>query len=221
MSADGALSGVCGLAFAVELEERAHENRVSSARGAIIPLEGRGGLARHIGPARRQVGVHRVAEIFHAPPSVGEIRNPVQVPPAAVACGDRAKRPLGFADDVKPAPQSAAEVMGTRRVKREVAGIADRLPLIERAGSLQHDGRDLPLALAHMGLEPGRNARLSRRKRGPRARERDQDTRGRRVRRRRNPNGNDPVSSIRAASAECRRPRPLAKFDFDHQKLMN
>ena len=65
--------------------------------------------------------------------------------------------------------------MGTRRVHGEVAGIADPLALIERAGSLQHDGGDLPLALAHMGLKPGRNARLSRRKRGARAPERDQD----------------------------------------------
>ena len=65
--------------------------------------------------------------------------------------------------------------MGTRGVHGEVAGIADPLPLIERAGSFQHDRRDLPLALAHMGLKPGRNARLSRRERRARARERDQE----------------------------------------------
>ena len=65
--------------------------------------------------------------------------------------------------------------MRTRRIHGEVAGIADPHALIERAGSLQHDGRDLPLALAHMSLEPGRNARLSRRKRRSHAGERDQD----------------------------------------------
>ena len=32
MSADGALSGVRGLAFAVELQKRALENRISSGR---------------------------------------------------------------------------------------------------------------------------------------------------------------------------------------------
>ena len=164
MAADRALPGVCGVAFAVELEEWAGEDLVSAAR-AIIPLEGFGDVGGHIGPARRQIGVHRVAEILHAPPSVGEIRNPVQVEPAAVARGDRAKRLLGFADDVEPPSQSAAEVMGTRRVKSEVAGIADPLPLIERAGPFEHYRRDLPLALADMGLEPRRNAGLARERR--------------------------------------------------------
>ena len=103
MSADGARSGVCRLAFAVELEERALEKRVSSGR-AIIALERGDGLARHIIPARRQIGIHRVAEILHAPPPVGEVRGP-QIPPAAVAGGDGAKRTFRLADDVKTSPQ--------------------------------------------------------------------------------------------------------------------
>ncbi len=51
--------------------------------------------------------------------------------------------------------------MGTRRVKREVAGIANAFALIERAGAFQYDGRDLPLALADMGREPCGKSRLS------------------------------------------------------------
>ena len=99
-----------------------------------------------------------------------------QIPAAAMAGGDRSKRTFGFADDVKSSPQATAEVMGTRRIHGEVAGIADPLALIERAGSLQHDGRDLPLALAHMGLEarPERSA-VPPQKTGSRAGERDQD----------------------------------------------
>ena len=135
--------------------------RVASGR-PIIALERGHGLARHIIPAGGEVGIHRVAEILHAAAPVGEVRDP-QVPPAAVAGGDGAKRLLRLADDVEPAPQSApAEVMGTGRVHGEVAGVADPLALVERAGPLEHDGRDLAVALAHMGLEPGRNARLPR-----------------------------------------------------------
>jgi hypothetical protein len=172
MSADGAVSCVAGLAFAVELEERAGEDRLSSARGAVIALVGASDLGRNVVAAHRQVGVHRVAEILHAPPPVGEIRFPIQVPAAAVAGGDGAKRTLSFADDVEATPHSA-EIMGTRRVHGEVAGVADPFPLIERAGPLEHDRRDLPFALAHVGFEPRRDAGLSR-KRPRRAQERDQ-----------------------------------------------
>ena len=195
MSADRALSSVCGVAFAVELEERAREGRVSSAR-AVVAFEGRSDVGGHIIPARRQIGVHRIAEIFHAPPSVGEIRKPVQVAPAAVASGDRAKRLLGFADDVEPAPQAAAKVVGTRRVKSEVAGIADPLALVERAGSFQHDRRDLPLALADMSLEPRRNAGLSRREEDGLALTSAIRTARPAPLRRRNPNGGKPISSL-------------------------
>jgi hypothetical protein len=98
--------------------------------------------------------------------------------------------------------------MGTRHIHGEVAGIADcalvQLPLIERAGSLQHNGGDQPFALAHMGLKPGRNARLSRRRRQARACERDQDAKADAVGKAQ-PSGNDPVSSMRTVRAECRR----------------
>ena len=168
MSADGALSGVCGLAFAVELQERAHENRVSSGRGAIIPLEGRGGFARHIRPARGQFGIHGVAEIFHATPAVGEIRDPVQIPPAAVARGDRAKRAFGFADDVEPAPQSARRGhAGASRPWRSSRDCGPRLRFAcaDRARGLSpaRRGRSAPRPRRH-GPEPGRNARLTRRR---------------------------------------------------------
>ena len=95
MPADGALAGVCGIAFAVELEEGPGESRVSSA-SAIVPFEGCGDVGGHIGPAGRQIGIERVAEILHAPPAVGEIRHPVEIPPAAVARGDCAKRTPGL-----------------------------------------------------------------------------------------------------------------------------
>ena len=51
--------------------------------------------------------------------------------------------------------------MGTRRIHGEVAGVADAFALIERAGALEHDRRNLPLALADMGREPGGKSRLS------------------------------------------------------------
>ena len=154
------------LAFAVSPSpsnlRNARSNSASPPRRAIIALERGHGLARHIIPASREIGIHRVAEILHAAAPIGEVRDP-QVPPAAVAGGDGAERLLRLADDVETPPQSAsAEVVGTGRVHGEVAGIADPLALIERPGPFEHDGRDLAVPLAHMGREPGRNARLPR-----------------------------------------------------------
>ena len=151
------------LAFAVSpspsnLRNGRSKNRVASGR-PIIALERGHGLARHIIPAGGEIGIHRIAEILHAAAPVGEVRDP-QVPPAAMAGGDGAKRLLRLADDVETPPQSApAEVMGTGRVHGEVTGVADPLALIERAGPREHDGRDLTVAPAHMGLEPGGNPR--------------------------------------------------------------
>ena len=70
---------------------------------------------------------------------------------------DRAKRPVGFADDVKPAPQPA----GARGVHGEVAGIVDcafaHFLQVKRARPLQDHWGDLTLAFADMGLQPIRN----------------------------------------------------------------
>ena len=63
MPADGALAGVCGIAFAVELEEGPGESRVSSA-SAIIPFEGCGDVGGHIGPAGRQIGISALPKFF-------------------------------------------------------------------------------------------------------------------------------------------------------------
>jgi hypothetical protein len=45
MSADLALSGVCGFAFAVKLNERAYQDRVVLGHGAVIAFERRFSLA--------------------------------------------------------------------------------------------------------------------------------------------------------------------------------
>jgi hypothetical protein len=81
----------------------------------------------------------------------------LQIAAVAVTRRNRAKRPVGFADDVKPAPEPG----GARRVHGEVAGIVDRpfaqfLP-IKRARPLQDHLRDLTVAVADMGLKPRRN----------------------------------------------------------------
>ena len=102
MPADGARPGVRRIAFAVELEKRALKKRVASGR-PIIALERGHGLAGHIIAAGGEIGIHRVAEILHAAAPVGEVRNP-QIPPAAMASGNGAKRRLRLADDVEPPP---------------------------------------------------------------------------------------------------------------------
>jgi hypothetical protein len=70
---------------------------------------------------------------------------------------DRAKRPVGFADDVKPAPQPG----GARGVHGEVAGIVDRafnqFLQVKCARPLQDHWGDLTFAFADMGLQPLRN----------------------------------------------------------------
>ena len=76
-----------------------------------------------------------------------------------MARGGRAKRPVGFADRVKPLPRSA--MVGTRRVHGKIAGIFDdscgHLLQIKRARPLQHHLGDLTLAFADMAAQPGRN----------------------------------------------------------------
>src|SRR5271163_1941058 len=98
MSADLALSGVCGLAFAVELHERACENRILLRRDAVIALERCLRLARHIGAAGCQVRIHRIAEVLRASSSVCEIRDTFQIATAAVSRRNHTKRPVGLAD---------------------------------------------------------------------------------------------------------------------------
>lgn len=122
MPADGARPRIRGIAFAVELQERADQDRVLSLRVAIITFKRRDLLARHIRPAGRQFGIHRVAEVLRAAYSVGEIRDALQIAAVAVTRRHRAKRPVGFADHVEPSHQPA----GARGVHGEVAGIFDR-----------------------------------------------------------------------------------------------
>ena len=82
---------------------------------------------------------------------------------------DRAKRAVGFADDVKPAPQPG----GARGVHGEVAGIVDRaftqFLQVKRARPLQDHWGDLTFAFADMGLQPLRNEprQLRRKRSGP------------------------------------------------------
>jgi hypothetical protein len=51
MPANGALSCICGVTFAVKLHKRAEQNRIFSRRDAVVALERRFCLARHICPA--------------------------------------------------------------------------------------------------------------------------------------------------------------------------
>src|SRR5262245_55417577 len=98
MPADGARSRVCGVALAVELHERAPESHGLSRSAAIIAFERCDRLLRHIGPAGRQLGIHRIAEVLRALNSICEIRDASQIAAAAVTRWNRAKRPVGFAD---------------------------------------------------------------------------------------------------------------------------
>src|SRR6516165_1001861 len=99
MPADGAWSRICGFAFAVELHERAAESHVFSRAVAIIALERGYRLGRYIGATSRQFGIHRIAEVLHAFNSVCKIRDALQAATIAVPRRNRAKRPLGFADN--------------------------------------------------------------------------------------------------------------------------
>src|SRR5580704_4090033 len=107
MPADLPLSSVCGLAFAVKLNERAYQSRVFFRRGAIVAFEGRSRLGGYIGPTSRQERIHSVAEVFRAPLSVGEIRDAFQIAAAAVTRRKGTERSGGFANDVKPRPHFA------------------------------------------------------------------------------------------------------------------
>jgi hypothetical protein len=154
MAADGARSGVHRVALAVELDERAHQGHAFSPRGAIITFERRSDFGRHVRPAGRKLGIHRIAEVLCAVNVVCKIRDAFQVAAVTMAGWDRAKRPVGFADDVKSASQAA----GARGVHGEVAGIVDCAfthPLqIKRARPLQDHWGDLSFAFSHMGLQP-------------------------------------------------------------------
>ena len=161
------------VAFAVELHERADERHVFSCRVAIIALERRDRLVRHIGPAGRQLGIHRIAEVLGALYAVGEIRDALQIATAAVTRWNRAKRPVGLRRSRRTGAPSPA---GARRVHGEVAGILDRafahLLQVKRARPLQHHWCDLTVAFADMGPQPSRNVeRLLRGKRSGRSRQ--------------------------------------------------
>src|ERR1700677_5028 len=175
MPPDSALPGVCGLAFAVKLYERAEENGVFFRCNAVIAFERGFRFARHIGPAGRQFRIHRIAEVLRAPSPVGEIRHAVQIATAAVTGGNGAKRPVGFANDVKPAPCRA--IIRACSVHGEVTWISNPLLEVKRASPLQDNWRDLNFAFAHMGLQPSRNVRrLPRRAGRARTRQGDRDT---------------------------------------------
>src|SRR5262245_14805118 len=163
MPADGAGSGIFGVAFAIKLHEGAVQSDVFSRRVAVVAFEGRPRLHRHIWTAGRQLGIHRIAEVLRAVDAVGEIRA-AQIAAVAVTHWNRAKRPLGFANDVEPPPEPA----GARRVHGEVAGGFHRpfahFLQIERARSLQNHRCDLAFADADMSLQPRWNVyRLLRR----------------------------------------------------------
>jgi len=82
---------------------------------------------------------------------------------------DREKRPVGLADNAKPAPKPT----GARGIHGKVAGIVDRafahLFRVKRARFLQDRRGDMTFALADMGLQPNRNEprQLRRKRSGP------------------------------------------------------
>src|SRR6185437_12351478 len=124
-----------------------------------VPFERCDRLVSHIWAARCQLGVHRIAEVLCALDSVCEIRDACQIAAAAVTGWNRAKRPVGFTDNVKPAAKSA----GSRGVQGEVAGIfhcaVAYFFLVKRARPLQHHLRDLTFAFADIDPQPCRNVR--------------------------------------------------------------
>ena len=69
MPADQTFSGICGVVFALKLQEGAQE-RFQLTRSAKISFERRSRLGRHIAPARGQFGPFRIAEILGASPSI-------------------------------------------------------------------------------------------------------------------------------------------------------
>ncbi|TPM29734.1 hypothetical protein FJ955_12760 [Mesorhizobium sp. B2-2-2] len=86
--------------------------------------------------------MQRIAEVLRAALAVGEIGDALQIPAAAVACRDRAKRLAGLADDVITVTQFVVpQIARARRIHGEVAGIvngscADFLQ-VKRSGPLQ------------------------------------------------------------------------------------
>ncbi len=169
-----------GLAFAVSpspsncTKERL--NATDFPAVAIIALEARDGFVRHVGAARRQLGIHRIAEVLRATDTVREI-HARHVATAAVPRWHRAERPVGFANDVKPAPKPT----GPRRVHGEVAGILDRafayFLQVKRARPLQHHRCDLTVAFPDLAAQPRRNdLRLLGGTRAGRPRQREDDS---------------------------------------------
>lgn len=155
MPADGALSGVCGVALPFELQERAEQRHPFPSR-AVVAFERRLDLCRHIGAACRQLRPFRIAEVLGAANAVREIRA-AQLAAVTVPRRNRAKRPAGFADDVEPAPEAG----GARRVHGEVAGIRDlafgHLFQVKRARPAQNHRRNSTVAVTDMGPQPGWN----------------------------------------------------------------
>src|SRR6476620_10103706 len=172
MAADRPRSRICRFALTVELYERAAEAHVFSCRVAIIAFEGRDRFFRHIGPAGRQLRIHRIAEILRAIYAVGEIRDALQVATAAMPRWDRAKRAVVFANNI----ESPAGPAWSRRIHGEIAGIPDlafsHLLQVKRTRPRHHHRRDLSLAFADMRAQPGRNVeRLLHGKRSGRSRQ--------------------------------------------------
>src|SRR5262249_36219046 len=91
--------------------------------------------------------------------SVCEISDAFQIATVAVTYWNRAKRLIGFADNVKPAPKPA----GASSIHGEVAGIFNRAFAhffqVKRARPLQNHLCDLTFAFADMGAQPSRNVR--------------------------------------------------------------
>src|SRR5207253_8379789 len=114
MPADLTLPGIGSLSLAVKLNERAHQDGILFRGVAIIALERGFRLGRHVGAAGCQIRIQRIAEILRTPSAVREVRDTLHVATTAMTRGDRTKRPVSFADRVKPPPQSA--IVGTRRV---------------------------------------------------------------------------------------------------------
>ena len=107
MPANLALSGVCGLAFAVKLNERADQSRVLFRRDAVIAFERRNRLGGDIGSSGCQFRIHCITEVLRASFSVCEICDAFQIETAAVTRRNRTKRSVGFADNIEPASQFA------------------------------------------------------------------------------------------------------------------
>ena len=164
MSTDDALSGIGGLALAIKLNERAHQDGILFRGVTIIAFERGFRLSCHVTAAGRQLRIQRIAEIPGTLSSVGEIHDTLQIAATAVTCGNRMERPFTFADNVKSPPDLAtAQIVGARCIHGKIAGVLDdtflHLSQVKRSCPLQDNFRDLPVAFANMVPQPGRHVR--------------------------------------------------------------